>query len=364
MPQEVADKQSKRQLDAETSAGPSKRARKTAAEHIETCDESDCEGCAAGPITLETDVLDLPAPSLLAMAEKEVEANADHAVICKLYEAALEKFADQETISHAWALLRFAEFIEYQEYADKAIAMAEKLEEELAGEDKARAVWVSGRARVLNVCADPENREDEDDYFVDEYFVEEEEAEAVLYFAGEKTLADGLERIAKAVELTAGEKESKLEYVLSTLEFYIERYRHHALCSKLRLKISESALDIAEKHVDWAAGELGPLEEMSLRVATWWALAACKQADDEDACELIEKRLAPVLKYLQAQTSSVLCCKLHAELLISISTIASDEDRVVEMFDTAIEALEQAHKLDPKDEGVIQQLSDLGIEIC
>ncbi|KAJ2384238.1 hypothetical protein GGI23_006974, partial [Coemansia sp. RSA 2559] len=116
---------SKRAAPSSSAVDESKRVRR-AKDHTADCDGAECTGCASGAIVLDTDVLSLSARELMAMAEQEHEDGAGRAVVSKLYETALDRFGDEASLAHASALLHFAVFVGYSNFAYEAIYIAEK----------------------------------------------------------------------------------------------------------------------------------------------------------------------------------------------------------------------------------------------
>ncbi|KAJ2787025.1 hypothetical protein GGI15_001072 [Coemansia interrupta] len=347
---------SKRSVDAPTSS--SKRARIDPKEHTADCQDSDCHGCASGAVAFDTDILDLSAKELLSMAEHEEAEGSDRSIVTKLYETSIEKFAGESTLDLAWALLRSAEYVDYDSYATEAIAIAEKAPKD-TDEDRARAQIITGRARVLNVCLNHANWQDKrDDDTEDD---DNSEYRLSVPISDVKNLEKGLADISESLGLS----EKSDDAVNSTLAFFSARYQRHALIHSLRARITNSALDIGLKYVDWTKTACDDVHIQGCRIAVWWAMAVADTAADseQDQGAAIEARIEPISKYLELQTSNVACCKLRAQMLIVLSSVILDEDRVVDLFDMAIDTLHCAHKIDPEDQDVISQLADLGVEM-
>ncbi|KAJ2382625.1 hypothetical protein GGI05_005591 [Coemansia sp. RSA 2603] len=357
MPEKSDETNSSSKRPADALASSSKRARTDSKEHTADCQDSDCQGCASGAVALDSDILDLSANELLLMAEQEEAEGSDRSVVIKLYETCIEKFDGQSTLDFAWALLRSAEYIDYNTHAADAIAIAEKAPQETDA-DKARAQLIIGRARVLEVCLNQANWQDKrDDDTEDEY----SEHKLPVPVSGIKDLEKGLADISKSLELSRKDADA----VESTLVFFSVRYQRHALIHALRAKITDSALNIALKYVDWTLTVCNDVHIQGCRIAVWWAMVMADTAADseEDQGTEIESRIEPISKFLELQTSNVACCKLRAQMLVVLSSVILDEDRVVDMFDMAIDTLQSAHKIDPEDQDVISQLIDLGIEM-
>ncbi|KAJ1966114.1 hypothetical protein GGI12_000318 [Dipsacomyces acuminosporus] len=245
------------------------------------------------------------------MAEQEEAEGADRSVVTKLYETALEKFGGEASLSHAWTLLRAAEYIEFSTYAKEALAVLERTETSQDLED-AQMALIRGRARVL---------------------------------------------------LTSDAYPSAVAGTLASLSSRAER---GTLVGKLRLCVMNIALSAVDACVQWEGDSKSPVDSaddlrlLSSKVAVKWALAA---ADGMVSGEQIEARLKPAATYLDAHPSQTDCCKLRAQMLIVLSSVLSDEDEAINAFDAAVEALKRAHKIDPKDEDVASQLEDLGVGI-
>ncbi|KAJ1788439.1 hypothetical protein LPJ59_005540 [Coemansia sp. RSA 2399] len=359
---------SKRAAPSSSAVDESKRARQ-AKDHTEDCDDAGCTGCASGAIVLDTDVLSLSARELMAMAEQEHEDGASRAVVSKLYETALDRFGDEASLAHASALLHFAVFVGYSNFASEAIRIAEKT---AAGStaDSARLLLIQGRARVLLACLNPSNWRDTQD----ESDSEDEDGESLA--PDEKVLlARGLDEISRALGMLSdsnGEHSATATTAAETKHTLVELLAHndkHALVSPLRISIMDRALDLACVAAGWdveAGGLDGNGEDMSMlasRSAVAWALAATASADPAVDGETIKAKTALASKYLETCTASAAACKMYAQLLIVLSSVLDDEDEAIGAYDTAIEALQRAHKLDPKDEDVVCQLEDLGVEL-
>ncbi|KAJ2699157.1 hypothetical protein FB645_005411 [Coemansia sp. IMI 203386] len=332
-----------------TSAGPSKRARTASKDHTEDCSDADCQGCAGGEIALDSEIMALPAEKILALAEQEEAEGADRSVVTKLYEASVEKFAGQSTLAFSWALLRFAEFVDYEEYAADAVAVARKAKSADQG-DAARVLLINGRARVLRVCLRQENRCDQR---------EEDTDRLDAKISGEKELEQGLADIVASLRDTPSDKNMST-VVETTLAFFSTRCQRHSLIHSLRLVLLDSALDIALKYIDWSAKEGTGSHVLACKIAIWWTMAmADSMLEDEVQSRAVEERLGPIVSYLESQSSDVPSCKLHAQLLIVLSSVLADEDKVVEAFDAAIRILQGAHQIAPEDQDIISQLEDL-----
>ncbi|KAJ1724018.1 hypothetical protein LPJ53_001655 [Coemansia erecta] len=354
---ETNDKRSSSKRPADAPASSSKRARTDPKEHTADCQDSDCEGCASGAVALDTDILDMSAKELLSMAEQEEAEGSDRSVVTKLYETCIERFAGQSTLDLAWALLRSAEYVDYDAYATDAIAIADEAPKD-TDEDRARAQLITGRARVLNVCLNHANWQDKRD---DDTEDDNSECRPSVPVSGIKDLEKGLANISESLKLSGASNNA----VDGTLAFFSARYQRHALVHSLRTRITDSALDIALRYVDWTLTACNDVHIQGCRIAVWWAMAMADTAADseEDQGAAIEARIEPISKYLELQTSNVACCKLRAQMLVVLSSVILDEDRVVDVFDTAIDTLHHAHKIDPEDQDVISQLADLGVEM-
>ncbi|KAJ1890942.1 hypothetical protein LPJ66_007197 [Kickxella alabastrina] len=349
---------SKRQAEL-SSAGPSKRARTISTDHTPDCQDKHCKGCASGEILLSSDITSLSAEEIISLAEQEEADGSDRPIVSELYETAVKKFADQKTLSHAWALLRLGEYVDYEEYATMAVAMAKGVMAE-GVQEEARAVMIGGRARVLGVCLKQDNWRDPEEDEMDE----DQEQKAIV---NKKELEQGLGEISRALKMVqssnSDSNSDKANLIASTLAFFSTRYQRHSLINALRLVIMDSALSMITTHIDWDSSDSG-LRTAGCRIAIWWAIARSESMPDaEDVGEQIESRLAAVLKYLESQSTDCTCCKLRAQLLIVLSGVVSDEDRAMDAFDSAVEALQQAHTLDPEDQDIVSQLEDLGAEV-
>ncbi|KAJ2670763.1 hypothetical protein IWW42_003796 [Coemansia sp. RSA 1085] len=330
----------------------SKRVRRAlTAAHADECQDTECTGCAAGAIVLDQQVLELPADQLVAMAEQEAAEGTDRAVVTKLYETALEKFDDKNQLSHAWALLSFAEYIDFEEYAIQATTIADK---SANADNQKQVLLLKGRANVFKVClnqsnwADPDNEDSED------------EAEPTQHkVAGDKLLLQGLDQI------TRGLQNSKPETVLNTVMVFLARHDKRPLVSRLRMQIMDTAMSTAYTALQWdacsgeSASENSNLALAACKSALYWALAAsaCLVNGSE-----IEDRVRPAVKYLVRHTNNAELCKLHAQIMLVLSGVLSDDDTALEAFDSAVNALKQALEINPSDVDVRSQLEDL--EIC
>ncbi|KAI8326399.1 hypothetical protein GQ54DRAFT_294851 [Martensiomyces pterosporus] len=352
-------------------SGATKRSR-TIKGHASDCDDPECTGCADGAISLEADVLSLPAREITAMAEQEEAAGADRAVVAKLYETALEKFGDEASLPRAWALLRCAEFVEFSEYAAEALAISARVEA-AQGLETAQKSLIQGRAHILLVCLDENNwrdpSEDSDE--------EDDDHEGAGFGAsasifGEDILNQGSEEIIDALQLIGGlgDKDAYDSAIRGALASLSARAERNSLTGMLRLHIMSIALKVVDTCVKWedasecnsnsTADLADDIRAVASKVAVRWALAA---ADGMVSGEQIEATLKPAAAYLDSHGSDIGCCKLRAQMLIVLSSVLSDEDEAISAFDTAVEALKRAHQIDPEDEDVTNQLEDLGVDI-
>ncbi|KAJ1817042.1 hypothetical protein LPJ75_001828 [Coemansia sp. RSA 2598] len=337
-------------------AGTSKRARTASKNHTEDCHDASCKGCAGGEIALDPEVLALPAEKILALAEQEEAEGGDRSVVTKLYEASVEKFAGQSTLASAWALLRCAEFVDYDEYAADAVAVVSKAKDTDKGHG-AKALLINGRAQVLRVCLRQENRRSQQEA---EDETEAEDLSAKV--SGRHALEQGLADISASLKAESSE-EDNTGIVENTLAFFAARCQRYSLIHSLRLALLDCALDIALRHVDWSAKEGTGSHVLACKIAIWWTMAmADSTLENETQSRAVEERLGPIVAYLETQASDLPSCKLHAQLLIVLSSALADEDKVVEAFDAAIRVLQAAHKIAPEDRDIIDQLEDLGAE--
>ncbi|KAI9503604.1 hypothetical protein BX070DRAFT_224224 [Coemansia spiralis] len=349
-----------------------KRARKPT-DHAEECDDVECKGCASGAIVFDSDILNLSAGELVAIAEQEEEDGASNSVVNKLYETALDRYAGEVSLAHARALLQFAEYVGYREFASEALKIAEKvLVEDNMG--KARQLLIQGRAHMLLVCLDPTNWCDPRDGSSDED--SEHCRTAVLSAADKETLDRGIEEVSHAQNLLFATQEygsTALSAAKSTMLSLLALHERHSLVSHLRIAIMNCALEFAYSVTGWCMGSDSAATHnsssnsnsdmclLACKISVAWALAAAESTADG---EQIKTRVAPAVKYLEAHTAaSAASCKLYAQLLIVLSSILEDEDEVISAYESAIDALKQAHKLRPDDEDVICQLEDMGVEL-
>ncbi|KAJ2368840.1 hypothetical protein H4S01_001358 [Coemansia sp. RSA 2610] len=351
--------QGKRAAVAEASS--SKRARTAPAKHADECQDDECAGCADGAIELDQKVLELSASELLAMAEQEEAEGTDQTVVAKLYETALERFGDQTSLPHAWALLRSAEYVDFKDYAAQAIDTADKID---SAESSAQTLLIKGRARVLAVCLDHDNWADPQDHAdaSDDEGVEIEQAQQRI--AGKNMLDKGLGEIAEGLRI-ANSSNSTLG-VLSSL---LARHEKHALVVGLRISIMDCAMSLAYAALGWnvqredgvepAADTHADMTLATSKAAVYWALAAseCLVSGNH-----IEERVKPALQHLSQSSDSAECCKLHAQLMLVLSGVLSDEDAALEAFDAAVNSLQRAHELSPDDKDILRQLEDLGAD--
>ncbi|KAJ2157260.1 hypothetical protein GGF46_004628 [Coemansia sp. RSA 552] len=357
----AAGSSKRRAAGGAASSGDSKRARSTKATHAAQCDDPECSGCADGAVALADDILDLSAAELLGMARQEEAAGTDRAVVTKLYEAALAKLGGQKSLLRVQALLQFAEFVDYSEYAAEVLPMADAISPDNDA-DRAQLQVFRGRARVLTVCLDQANRRESEDIDSDD-----EDSSAATPISGEESLRQGLQEIADGVQVP-GVAAGLVGDTLASLSI---RHERGSLICELRRAIMDSALAIAFKSLRWdvsdtkrskdpeaSSDDLAPL---ACKIAVYWTLAAAECAVEGDQ---IEARIAPAAKYLEsASTADAECCKLRAQLLIVLSGLLDDEDAALSAYDTAIDALKQALRLRPDDADVACQLEDMGIEI-
>ncbi|KAJ2079852.1 hypothetical protein H4R24_003509 [Coemansia sp. RSA 988] len=374
---------SKRVASSSTASVPpretTKRARKTLLEHASDCADSDCVGCADGGIALGQDIANLSASELSAMAEQEDAAGTDRAVVNKLYETALEKFAGERSLAHAWTLLRLAESVDFNEYAKQASAMADKIAT-TDSEEKARVLVIQGRARVVAVCLDQANWCDPLNDDSDESDVGDDGTantgsssnnNSRRRISGEQSLNKGLDEIAEGLKLLG---KDSIAITAGTVSFLTTRHERRLLTRGLRLKIMDTGLESAYNFLGWdtqhssetsnsSSGKHSAEFDLSViacKAAVYWALAA---TDCKIQGSRIEARVEPASRFLEAASSDAECCKLRAQIFIALSTVLDEEDSAVEAFETAVGALQQAHRINPNDKDVINQLEDLGVEI-
>ncbi|KAJ2358513.1 hypothetical protein GGF43_000759 [Coemansia sp. RSA 2618] len=352
---------------AATDDAGSKRAR-TAPEpktHTAECHDEECTGCADGAVMLDPDVLELPAAELLHLAEQEQSARADRAVITKLYETALDACGSEPSLLRAQVLLRLAEYVGFVDYASEAIDVAGRVSAEASqaasekDEGGAQALVVVGRARVLAVCLDRVNwADDQSDAESD---AEDDAGAKLPPIAGDSVLRQGLREIIEALRIIAAPAAT-----LATLESLLACHDSHSLLAPLRLATMDCALAISYDALGWDT-TTAPVSDTNAdlalgasKAAVYWAMAASECATEGSQ---IEDRIAPVVKYLAQTTGSSECCKLHAQLMLVLSGVLSDEDMALHAFDTAVEALTQAHQISPDDKDVVRQLEDLGVDV-
>ncbi|KAJ2614548.1 hypothetical protein H4S08_001665 [Coemansia sp. RSA 1365] len=315
------------------------------------------------------------------MAEQEEAAGADRAVVNKLYETALEKFAGEKSLAHAWALLRLAESVDFSEYALQARTMVENIAA-AGNHEKGQALVIQGRARVVAVCLDQANWRDplnEDSEESDGDGDNGETANAGgsssdssrKRISGEQSLKQGLDEISKGLKLFG---KDSIAVTTETVASLTTRHERRLLVKWLRLRIMNSTLSIAYSFLDWdtqrndkASDNASDMQDsvfdlsvMAGKAAVYWALSA---TDCKIQGSRIEARVEPAIRFLETASSNLECCKLRAQILIALSTVLDEEDSVVEAFDSAIGALQQAHRISPNDKDVISQLEDLGVDI-
>ncbi|KAJ2743719.1 hypothetical protein GGI20_003541 [Coemansia sp. BCRC 34301] len=325
------------------------------------CSDANCSCCGDGPVQLDEHILNQPAHTLLSMALEEAESSThDRAVVIKLFETALEKFGDERSLEHAWALLRFAEYAEYMEYADKAVLLARELGTS-CDLVKAQCGLLESRAKILSVCLEQSNWRDPaaDDGDSDDEVDAEATGKPVV---GESKLVDSL---LKLIALHSTERNA--ETYRSTLIFLFARREAHALTSRTLLILFDAAVTIVYEHEGWlAAGSSGkataPTKDDNIRriahqAALVWAMAAAECCVDSDA---IESRLEPIVAYLASQSNDAECCKLYAQLLLVLCGCYADEEKAMNAYDLATSTLVQAHKLSPDDQEIRSQLADMG----
>ncbi|KAJ1735099.1 hypothetical protein LPJ61_000729 [Coemansia biformis] len=379
---------SKRDAAGGATAGPegSKRARTGTGEsgvaHVDTCDDGECTGCVAGAVQLDSDVLGLPASELLAAAEQEEAEGTDRGVVTRLYEAALAKFDGEQSLPHAWALLRLAEYVDYCEYSRQALSVADKAAADGASSDsRAQALVIKGRARVLEACLNQDNWSDPRDYEGDEGSSSDEDARQQI--AGKEELQRGLDELAEGLRLL-GNTGAGARIAAGTVVSLTARHARHSLVGELRLATMDSALALACRCLGWAQDGSGDsadgagrepgagstaqeaaaadanLALAACKAAVYWALAASERAVDGSD---IETKTRPAAAYLEASDADAECCKLHAQILIVLSGTLDDEDAAIKAFDAAVAALERARQLNPGDMDVVSQLEDLGVGV-
>ncbi|KAJ2511388.1 hypothetical protein H4217_007405 [Coemansia sp. RSA 1939] len=353
-----------------------KRPRGRNKDHSADCDDAECTGCASGAVVLDNEVLALDARELVAMAWQEHEDGADRAVVAKLYETALDKFADEVSFAHADALLRFADIVGYAAFASEALQTAEKAEKADSA-DAARLMLIQGRARVLLVCLNPANwrdpQDDDDDDDAGESGAALAPTDKDMLIRGLDQISDALHRLRQsdshgnAVEYGAAETRDTLQALLAQDET-------RSLVGHLRIAILDRALELASVAAGWRKeadtvsddNKREPNNSMLLlasRVAVVWALAATASSDSPVDGETVKTRAGPATKYLETCESDATACKLNAQLLVVLSSVLDDEDEAIAAYDGAIDALQRAHKLDPTDNDVVCQLEDLGADL-
>ncbi|KAJ2518362.1 hypothetical protein GGI11_002889 [Coemansia sp. RSA 2049] len=365
---------------AAASAGRTlKRPRGRNKDHSADCDDAECTGCASGAVVLDNEVLALDARELVAMAWQEHEDGADRAVVAKLYETALDKFADEVSFAHADALLRFADIVGYADFASEALQTAEKAEKAAEADSAAaaRLMLVQGRARVLLVCLNPANWRDPQD---DDDGDDAGELAAALAPTDKDMLIRGLDQISDALhrlhqsDSHGNAVESGATETRDTLLALLAQDETRSLVGHLRIAILDRALDLASVAAEWYKeadavsddNKRKPNNSMLLlasRVAVAWALAATASSDSPADGETVKTKAGPATKYLETCETDATACKLNAQLLVVLSSVLDDEDEAIAAYDRAIDALQRAHKLDPADNDVVCQLEDLGADL-
>ncbi|KAJ2733802.1 hypothetical protein IW152_002794 [Coemansia sp. BCRC 34962] len=335
------------------------------------CTDDSCSCCGDGPVQLDDQVLSQPARTLLALALEEIESTGDRAVVIKLFETAIEKFGNENSLEHAWALLRLAEYAEFMEYAEKATYMVRGLN--TAGEmEKGLCGLLEARAQVLSFCLEQSNWRDPvpDDGDSDDD-VGEDTSKPI---AGEQKLVDGLAQLVAAHSLLSAQPSAVPSFIdayRGTLTFLFARREAHALSNRMLLILFDAAVTLVYEHEGWLATSSSEKaissntgidsEDDTRKVAHQatlvWAMAAAECSVDSAAAEA---RLEPIVKYLASQPNDAECCKLYAQLLLVLCGCYEDEEKAMDAYDLATSKLAQAHKLSPNDPEIKSQLADMG----
>ncbi|KAJ2838397.1 hypothetical protein FBU31_000930 [Coemansia sp. 'formosensis'] len=348
---------------AQSSSAP-KRARtsKECAAGLD-CTDEDCSFCGDGPIQLDDQVLSQPAHALLTMALDEMENTGDRSVVIKLLETAIDKFGDEKSIEHAWALLRLGEYAEFMEYAEKAVLLARELSTDL---EKAQCQLLEARAQVLSFCLEQSNWRDPaaaDDDDVDE--------DPNMPIAGEAKLVESLAQLVAAHAALPAERNaapSLIDAYRGTLAFLFARREAHALTSRMLLVLFDAAVSIVYEHEGWlAASSPGKpasgtangddTRKIAHQATLVWAMAAAECSVD---AAVVEGRLEPLVKHLASQPNDAECCKLYAQLLLVLCGCYEDEEKAMDAYDLATSKLTQAYRLSPDDPEIKSQLADMG----
>ncbi|KAJ2748426.1 hypothetical protein GGI19_006115 [Coemansia pectinata] len=327
------------------------------------CTDDNCSCCGDGPVQLDDQVLSQPANVLLSMALEEIDSTGDRAVVIKLFETAIEKYGDEKSMEHAWALLRFGEYAEYMEYAEKAVLLARELN--VAGDlEKAQCELLEARAQVLSFCLEQSNWRDPAADDSDNDDVDEDVSKPI---AGEQKLVESLAQLVAAHNSLFDERSAAPSFIdayRGTLTFLFARREAHALTSRMLLVLFDAAVSIVYAHEGWlatsssASSDNGDdMRKIAHQAALVWAMAAAECLVD---AEVVEARLEPIVKYLSSQPNDAECCKLYAQLLLVLCGCYEDEEKAMNAYELASSKLAQAHKLSPDDLEIKSQLADMG----
>ncbi|KAJ2369816.1 hypothetical protein H4S02_009883 [Coemansia sp. RSA 2611] len=349
---------------AKSSSAP-KRARTSkecSADH--ECSDDNCSCCGDGPVQLDDQVLSQPAHTLLALALEEIESTGDRAVVIKLFETAIEKFGNEKSLEHAWALLRLAEYAEFMDYAEKAVLIAKELG--TAGQMEASLCGLlEARAQVLSFCLEQSNwRDPVPDGGDSDDDVDEDTNKPIV---GEQKLVDSLAQLVaahNALSALSTAVPSFIDAYRGTLTFLFARREAHALTSRMLLVLFDAAVTLAYEHEGWLATSStagidsgDDTRKIAHQAALVWAMAAAECSVDS---AVVEARLEPIVKYLASQPNDAECCKLYAQLLLVLCGCYEDEEKAMDAYDLASSKLAQAHKLSPNDPEIKSQLADMG----
>ncbi|KAJ2352792.1 hypothetical protein GGI03_006171 [Coemansia sp. RSA 2337] len=326
------------------------------------CTDDNCSCCGDGPVQLDDQVLSQSAAVLVSMALEEIENTGDRAVVIKLFETAIEKYGDDKSMEHAWALLRFSEYAEYMEYAEKAVLLAKELNT-VSDLERAQCELLEARAQVLSFCLEQSNWRDPTADDSDNDDVDEDVSRPI---AGEQKLVDSLAQLVAAHNKLSAERSAApfVEAYLGTLAFLFARREAHALTSRMLLVLFDAAVSIVYAHEGWLATSSSAsnvngddMRKIAHQATLVWAMAAAECLVNADA---VEARLEPIVEYLASQPNDAECCKLYAQLLLVLCGCYEDEEKAMNAYELASTKLAQAHKLSPDDLEIKSQLADMG----
>ncbi|RKP11189.1 hypothetical protein THASP1DRAFT_21213 [Thamnocephalis sphaerospora] len=380
--------------------------------HHRECRDHACTGCAQGEVELVFTGADRPSAAQLYRfaLEEHVKAGQEEqvvAVVHKLFERALEEFAQEDLVlaaaetetasvtdakapkqpSNELAEHRLLQadchltFAQHMKLKQQAVAAVELLKA-LANSGYARA-WIHlGRAQLLLLtmalekiataeaqAGDSDSEDDDDDE-------EDETAHAEEL----NQLQQGLDAFDKGVQLTAAD-ERLAEHLKADVVRIIAALNDlmgvmpaaHSYRLQRLGRVEDDASDATLHFERWMSANNTDQQQAVATLLYEHALQLSRQGDAKmpEAATLVGKaigRLNATSEQLsnESPTDALAAAKVdellgHAYLLKS--TVEQDEDAVLADFDSAVEALLRAYQYDPDNEPLKEQLLALGIEL-